>query len=116
MGKAIVSVPKPNMPKQQVQRPGRRLQIHSVWQRRLAHQRHRLTLRGLNHKVRNHPLGEVDRSGGCCRLYRGLRGQACIICQVWQLTRVGALRGLSCKTYADVLGLVGSTGYGCELA
>ena len=57
MGKAISTVPNPTRQQHQVRRPSRPLQIHPVCQRRRVHQRHRLTLSGLNHKVRNHPLG-----------------------------------------------------------
>ena len=37
--------------------PIRLLQIHPACQRRRVHQRHRLTLSGLNLRGRNHPLG-----------------------------------------------------------
>ena len=49
--------PNPTRQQHQVRRPSRPLQIHPACQRRRVHQRHRLTLSGLNHRVRNHPLG-----------------------------------------------------------
>ena len=71
--------PSPTRQQHQVRRLSRRLQIHPVCQRRRVHQRHRLTLSGLNHRGRNHPLGQVDRSGVCCRLCCGLRGRPVMV-------------------------------------
>ena len=82
VGKSIASVPKPNMPttpntKHQVHRVSRLLHIHPECQPRRVLQRHRLTLRGLNHKGCSRLLGQVDRSGICCRLCCGLWGASC---------------------------------------
>ena len=57
VGKAIASVPKPNSQQHQVRRPSRLLQIHPACQRRRVHQRHRLTLSGLNHRGSQPPVG-----------------------------------------------------------
>ena len=81
VGKAIASVPKPNIQSHQshqshqVRRPICLLQIHPACQQRPVLQRHRLTLTVSNLSGRNHPLGQVDRSGVCCRLCCGLRAR-----------------------------------------
>jgi len=76
MGKSIATVPTPTAPIS----PTDPSSAHtSGMPRRRVLQRHRLTLRGLNHKVRNHLLGQVDRSGVCCRLCCGKQGQPVMV-------------------------------------
>ena len=79
MGKAIASVPKPNIPKSPSSPPDPSSKIYPACQQRPVLQHHRLTLSVSNLSGRNHPLGQVDRSGACCRMCCGLRAltQSC---------------------------------------
>ena len=75
VGKAIASVPKPNIQKAPSSRSDPLRQIHLECQKRPVSQHHRLILRGLNHKDHSHLLRQVDRNGVCCRLCCGLRAR-----------------------------------------
>ena len=73
VGKAIASVPKPNIPKSPSSPPNPSSKNTLGIPTATSIASHRLTLNASNLKVRNRPLGQVDRSSVCCSLYCCLR-------------------------------------------